>query len=208
MLVSLAVTFLLLGLRYRDLSAMPIQPTLCQSNLFLLDEAISNWAATTQPVILTNSTDIAGSPPDRLIKRYFPDGIIPTCPAGATYQRGSFAMASTCPLHGVAQRHPSGSKLLSAFHRREARARYLLNASKIGTNATIQCRNNLFKLWGGLEQWALEFNQAGGDPVSIPLVLERAHNGGRAPICPSGGKYYFTVASNFPCCTITGHTIQ
>jgi len=203
-LSSLTITILLLGMRYRHSASMPPQPTLCQSNLFLLDEAISSWATTTKPAILTNSTDICGSPSDRIISNYFPDGVIPACPDGAIYQRGSFGMATTCPLHGVAQRHPSGSKLLSAFHKKQYRFRGPVGS----TNDTIQCRNNLLKLYGGLEQWALEFNKTGSDSVLIAPVLERAHNGGRAPLCPAGGKYYFTVASNFPCCTITGHTVQ
>jgi len=75
------------------------------------------------------------------------------------------------------------------------------------TNATIQCRANLVQLHGALEQWALEYNKPCGDNVQIPPLVMYL-KGGMAPACPSGGKYFFTVVSNFPCCTVTGHTIR
>ncbi len=175
---------------------IPPQPTACQANLYLLDQAITQWATNSAP---TNFN----IPSDNAIRSYFPDGIIPTCTDGHTYQRGSLALASTCPKHGVAQHHSPGNKLVSAFQL------FLWRRGVPGTstNATMQCRNNLLQLHGAAEQWALENRKPGGDRIDTwqaSIYLR----GAKIPLCPAGGKYSYSYVSNFPCCTITGHTIR
>lgn len=175
---------------------IPPQPTACQANLYLLDQAITQWATSASP---SNQS----IPPDNAILSYFPDGIIPTCPDGYTYQRGSLALATTCPKHGVAQYHSSSSKLISSFQF------FLWKRGVPGaaTNATMQCRSNLLQLQGAAEQWALENQQTNGariDTLQATIFLR----GAKIPLCPAGGKYSYSYVSNFPCCTITGHSIQ
>jgi len=66
----LIIAFLLLGFGYRFYLSTSPQPTLCQANLLLIDDAISRWATTTAPPNL-------GNPGDQMISQYLPNGIHP-----------------------------------------------------------------------------------------------------------------------------------
>ena len=65
------------------------------------------------------------------------------------------------------------------------------------------CQENLLKIDGAVEQWALDFRQSNGSTVNISGLVGTTLYLKRTPLCPAGGAYgtSFTVGVD-PTCTI------
>ncbi len=172
---------------------IPPQPTACQANLYLLDQAITRWAMDTHRATTNSPTE-----PD--LQRYFSDQSVPRCPDGAIYQYGTLALATTCPRHGSAVLPPASQNGPSLLD-------YLQMKLGLKPNQPFHnCRANLLMLDGAAQSWSLENKKRVHDKVDALKVATYLRNG-QLPLCPAGGKYVYTAVSNFPCCTITGHTL-
>jgi len=68
------------------------------------------------------------------------------------------------------------------------------------------CIANLKQMDGAAQQWALENHKDDKDEIDV-MSAALYLKGGGLPVCPQGGKYWFTVVSNPPCCTIIGHSL-
>jgi hypothetical protein len=66
------------------------------------------------------------------------------------------------------------------------------------------CIENLTKIYGATEQWALETNKNNGNACSF-ADLAPYFNG--TPGCPAGGIYKITVVGTPPTCNIPGHVL-
>lgn len=71
------------------------------------------------------------------------------------------------------------------------------------------CKENLAKLDGSTEQWALEYKQLQGAKLEWQDVLDPERTGKmgggylrKKPVCPSGGKYTLGPVGNSPTCSI------
>lgn len=51
------------------------------------------------------------------------------------------------------------------------------------------CQENLIKIDGAVEQWALDFRRSNGDTVALSGIVGATMYIKRTPICPSGGTY-------------------
>jgi len=74
------------------------------------------------------------------------------------------------------------------------------------------CQENLTKIDGAKEQWALENNKTTTDtPVWTDLIntsnAEKSYLK-KSPVCPSNGTYAIGAVSNDPTCTVSGHAIN
>lgn len=74
------------------------------------------------------------------------------------------------------------------------------------------CQENLGKIDGAIEQWAMENGQRDGDPVIMLEVLANWRDIPylkEVPVCPSGGKYHIDLVGNLPKCTsgLPGHSL-
>lgn len=69
------------------------------------------------------------------------------------------------------------------------------------------CINNLRQMDAGKEQWALANKRSNGDQVDIRGVNEYI-KGNRTPICPSGGKYTYSITGVDPQCSVPGHALR
>lgn len=70
------------------------------------------------------------------------------------------------------------------------------------------CQENLMKIDGSVEQWALDFRQSNGATVTMAGIVGTTLYLKRTPLCPSGGDYSngsttdtFTVGTD-PVCSI------
>ncbi len=65
------------------------------------------------------------------------------------------------------------------------------------------CQENLLKMDGAVEQWALDFRQSNGSTVGLSGLVGPTLYLKRTPACPAGGQYdaTFTVGTD-PECTI------
>jgi general secretion pathway protein G len=69
------------------------------------------------------------------------------------------------------------------------------------------CQENLIKIDGAVEQWALDFRQSNGAPVDMAGIVGPTLYIKRTPLCPSGGDYEGTGVNAFvvggdPACSI------
>jgi prepilin-type N-terminal cleavage/methylation domain-containing protein len=72
------------------------------------------------------------------------------------------------------------------------------------------CQENLTKIDGAKEQWALENNAAAGDAVAMADLVEADGSGylKSDPVCPEGGTYDTTTVGADPTCDVGGdHSI-
>lgn len=68
------------------------------------------------------------------------------------------------------------------------------------------CINNLRRIDGAKEQWALEKGFEGGTgfvEAEVAIFLK----GGKIPECPKGGKYSLGRVNEAPRCLVSGHTL-
>ena len=63
------------------------------------------------------------------------------------------------------------------------------------------CRENLLKIDGAKEQWALEFNKARGAEVKLEELCGPDKYLYRTPVCPRGGEYIVGKIGEDPQCT-------
>ena len=81
------------------------------------------------------------------------------------------------------------------------------------------CINNLRLIDAAIQQWALEDNKNGSDPVDLTKLTSYLGRGGKGEIngtgsgavrCPSGGSYAVTTVDTQPTCTksASGHALQ
>lgn len=65
------------------------------------------------------------------------------------------------------------------------------------------CQENLMKIDGSVEQWALDFRQSNGATVALTGLVGTTLYLKRTPVCPSGGTYTQTLTvGTDPTCTI------
>ena len=66
------------------------------------------------------------------------------------------------------------------------------------------CQENLAKIDGSKEQWALENNQSNGATVAWSDLVQSNRTGylRATPICPSSGTYTIAVVGSDPTCSI------
>lgn len=70
------------------------------------------------------------------------------------------------------------------------------------------CINNLRKIDGAKQQWALE-HQKSPDAVPTPQdLLPYLGTDGIFPQCPGGGRYTLNAVDKAPTCSIPGHVLQ
>ena len=70
---------------------------------------------------------------------------------------------------------------------------------------TRACQENLTKIDGAKEQWALESKKAPGAAV-VDAEVDAYIKGGR-PICPASGTYAYGAIGENPTCTVATHTL-
>jgi hypothetical protein len=61
------------------------------------------------------------------------------------------------------------------------------------------CVNNLRQIVGAKEQWAIENNKSGSDPVAEAEVNRYIKT---VPQCPKGGKYTYNAVGVLPTCSL------
>ena len=66
------------------------------------------------------------------------------------------------------------------------------------------CQENLTKIDGSKEQWALENKKSAGSTVDSTGVVSYI-KGSAMPICPGGGSYSLNAVDTPPTCSITDH---
>jgi hypothetical protein len=71
-----------------------------------------------------------------------------------------------------------------------------------GQNA---CINNLRKIDGAKDQWAIEKKIAAGTTASTNVLEYMAGN--RMPVCPEGGTYSLNPMGTNPTCSISSHRL-
>jgi prepilin-type N-terminal cleavage/methylation domain-containing protein len=76
------------------------------------------------------------------------------------------------------------------------------NASQ--TNA---CINNLVKINGAKEQWALETKQITGATPQDSDLFGASLYIAEKPTCPANGTYALNTVGAAPTCTVSGHTL-
>jgi hypothetical protein len=190
--VTLLFTFGLLVRRW-SVTRTPPQPTICQANLYRLDQAITRWAMDTHQ----KTTNI---PTEPALQHYFPDQPLPRCLDGTVYQYGTLALATTCPRHGNAVLPPAsqnGPSMLAYLH------------MKLGLKPNQpfdNCHTNLLILNRATQSWSLTNKKRVHDKVDTIDVATYLRSG-QLPLCPAGGKYVSILVGNNHRCTITGHTL-
>jgi hypothetical protein len=85
-------------------------------------------------------------------------------------------------------------------------------------NKARKCQENLMKLDGATEQWALEYKKPMHTSVTMETLVDPDGKGvpnqgylKRKPECPAGGKYVLRGVGGAPECTIgaaKGHSIE
>ncbi len=68
------------------------------------------------------------------------------------------------------------------------------------TSQQKACINNLRQIEAGKEQWALEARKRQGDTTDATAINEYMK---KAPTCPSGGTYSYSVIGTDSSCSIT-----
>lgn len=68
------------------------------------------------------------------------------------------------------------------------------------------CINNLRRIDGAKEQWALEHKKEAGDLIVISEIYEYVKGG--HPRCPTDGTYRYGKLGDAPLCSIKGHTLE
>ncbi|HEY1171192.1 MAG TPA: hypothetical protein VGH19_07500 [Verrucomicrobiae bacterium] len=200
LIAFLCVTLLIFfGVRAWRLNApvpIPTQPSACQTNLFLIDQAITRWAK-------SNHHSTTNQPTTQDIASYFKKGKFPTCPSQGKYQLGTLALATTCNIHGQTLN-------VAIYPKRNPVSQFVRTYIFMRPGSRFAPRNaciaNMKQLDGAAQQWALENKMKDGDLVN-PYASATYLKNGQFLICPLGGKYSFTQVSNPPCCTITGHSL-
>ena len=76
-------------------SSATAQQNACISNLRLIDAAKQEWA-------LENNRPATALPTVQDLMPYFPDGVVPTCPAGGIYTLNAVGVPPTCSVPGHA----------------------------------------------------------------------------------------------------------
>jgi prepilin-type N-terminal cleavage/methylation domain-containing protein len=75
------------------------------------------------------------------------------------------------------------------------------------TSQANACINNLVKINGAKEQWALENKQVtGATPVDSNLFGSSLYISTK-PTCPANGTYTLNAVGTAPTCTVSGHTM-
>ena len=75
------------------------------------------------------------------------------------------------------------------------------------TSQSNACINNLVKVNGAKEQWALENKQvAGATPADSDLFGSTLYIAEK-PGCPAAGTYSINAVGTAPTCSISGHTL-
>jgi general secretion pathway protein G len=69
------------------------------------------------------------------------------------------------------------------------------------------CQENLMKIDGAVEQWALDFRESNGSSVGMAGIVGSDMYLKRTPLCPSGGDYSGSAVDTFvvgsdPTCSI------
>jgi hypothetical protein len=67
------------------------------------------------------------------------------------------------------------------------------------------CINNLRRIDGAKQQWALEKNKSGSDVPTRAELLP--YLGDQFPVCPAGGRYILNDVADGPQCSIPGHSL-
>ncbi len=181
-------------LQAKSIPPVPAQSSACQTNLFLIDHAITRWAT-------SNGYSTTNKPTVQEISSYLREGTLPSCPNRGTYQLGTLALASTCAIHGQAAN-------IAVYPKENPVSEFI--RSVLGRRSISAPRNTciayLKQLDGAAQQWALDNKMNDGNLVK-PYEAVSYLKGGQFYICPLGGKYSYTQVSNPPCCTITGHSL-
>ena len=69
------------------------------------------------------------------------------------------------------------------------------------------CINNLMKINGAKEQWALENKRVtGAFPQDVELFGPTRYIAAK-PVCPAGGGYTLNAIGTAPTCSVAGHTV-
>ena len=74
------------------------------------------------------------------------------------------------------------------------------------TSQKAACINNLRRIDGAKQQWAVEKNKSGSDVPSRTDLLP--YLGDQFPVCPAGGRYTLNDVANGPQCSIPGHSLE
>jgi hypothetical protein len=175
---------------------IPAQKSACQTNLFLIDQAITRWAE-------SNGHGTTNRPTSNDLAGFFKKGNFPVCPNHGKYQLGTLALATICDVHGYTENEPVYPKKNPV---REFVRNFIFMRAGSTTAPRNACIANMKQLDGAAQQWALENKKQDGDLVE-PGKAAVYLKGGQFMNCPLGGKYSFTQVSNPPCCTITGHSL-
>jgi hypothetical protein len=74
------------------------------------------------------------------------------------------------------------------------------------TSQKNMCLNNLRRIDGAKQQWALEKKKSGSDvPTRADLL---PYLGDQFPTCPAGGRYTLNDIADGPQCSIPGHSLE
>lgn len=155
---------------------------------------------------LTNSirVGLTNFAPADALKPYTAKGVVPHCPEGGVIKMAlDGALTTYCSKHGAIMQpapKPSGLNPVEAVLQSIGLIRIRIQPNR---NA---CIANLKQMDGAAQQWALENRKEDKDEIDV-MGAASYLKGGTLPTCPQGGKYWFTVVSNPPCCTITGHSL-
>lgn len=64
------------------------------------------------------------------------------------------------------------------------------------------CQENLMKIDGSVEQWALDFRHSNGTSATMANIVGSTLYLKRTPLCPSGGTYSNLAVGSEPACSI------
>jgi hypothetical protein len=152
----------------------------------------------------TNRTGLTNFASAETMKPYTAYGKLPRCPEGGIIKIGLERNLTTfCTKHGAIMQpapKPSGLNPIAAVLQSIG---FVKVRSQPSRNA---CIANLKQIDGAAQQWALENRKTDQDEIDA-MGAASYLKGGVLPRCPQGGRYWFTVVSNPPCCTITGHSL-
>jgi general secretion pathway protein G len=73
--------------------------------------------------------------------------------------------------------------------------------------ATAACIDNLRRIDGARQQWALEFKKASTDTPTWDDIKPYLNRAEQSTNCPAGGTYSLNLLSAVPTCSVPGHAL-